>query len=74
MTHQWGGGSNDLQMTPNLFWELFKTFLHEMKSPYLKLKKSGEVKHPNAYLFPIIFQSWNLQEITGEAAKLTGFF
>ena len=47
------GGSDDLQMTPNFFWELFITFLHEIKSPYLKLKKSGKVKHPEHTATPL---------------------
>ena len=34
-------------MTPNFLWKLFTTFLHEIKSPYLKLKKSVNVKYPS---------------------------
>ena len=59
-------GSDDLQMTPNCFWELFITFVHEIKDPYLKLKKSGKVKHPTiqlsiSVLFKICPQNFRAQ-------------
>ena len=41
------GGSNDLQSSPIFFCQLFITFVHRIKKHNPKLKKSGNLKHPN---------------------------
>ena len=43
------GGSNDLQSSPNFFWQLLITFVHRIKKANQKLKKCWNLKHPSVH-------------------------